>query len=111
MSYSAATLDLSAIPVWLLVAGAIFGIAQIAFEIWTLVKMLQMPADKLTLGGRKWLWAIIILFINWIGAILFWLIGRKPEAAVDMTPSTSAASRAEAAADALYGARDDESAR
>jgi hypothetical protein len=111
MSYSAATLDLSALPMWVIVVGAVIGIAQLVFEIWTLIKMLQVPEDRLTLGGRKWLWAIIILFLNWIGAILFWVVGRKPEQAVDMAPAAPVASRAEAAADALYGARNDDSAR
>lgn len=111
MSVSAATIDISTLPVWLLVVGAVVGIAQLAFEIWTLVKMLQTPAEQLTLGGRKWLWAIIILAVNWIGAVIFLVAGRKPAAAVEVAQVTPAATRAEAAADALYGARKEDSDR
>lgn len=111
MSVSAATIDISTLPVWVLVVGAVVGIAQIAFEIWVLVKMFQTPQERLTLGGRRWLWAIIILFVNWIGGILFLVAGRKPETVADVVSSSPAATRAEAAADALYGARSEESAR
>jgi len=105
------SIDISTLPAWALVIGGVVGIAQLAFEIWTLVKMFQTPAEQLTLGGRKWLWAIIILLVNWIGAVIFLVAGRKPAAAVEVPPATGAATRAEAAADALYGARNGESER
>lgn len=111
MSVSGATVDFSALPLWVLVVAGVVMVAQLGFEIFVLVKMFQTPAERLTLGGRKWLWAIIILAINWIGAILFLVAGRKPEQAVEVAASTPASTRAEAAADALYGARSEESAR
>ena len=95
---------LSDIPTWLIVVGVVVGIAQITFEIWALVDMLKRPAEQLNLGGRKWLWAIIILFVNWIGAIVYLAAGRKPAPAVEVAPATAAGDRASAAADALYGA-------
>lgn len=111
MSVSGATVDLSALPVWVLVVGGVVMVAQLAFEVWVLIKMLRTPSDRLTLGGRKWLWAIIILLVNWIGAILFLVAGRKSEPAVDVVAARPASTRAEAAADALYGARSEDSAR
>jgi hypothetical protein len=105
------TIDLSTLPVWVLIVGGVVLVAQLTFEVWVLLKMLRTPSDQLTLGGMKWLWAIIILLVNWIGAIIFLVAGRKPAAAVEATPVRAAASRAETAADALYGARKDESQR
>ena len=29
--------------------------------------------------GPKWLWAIIILFVNFIGPIVYFIVGRKEE--------------------------------
>ncbi len=100
------TLPLDSLPAWLLVVGAVLAIAQIAFEVWALVDMLKRPADQLALGGRKWLWAIIILFVNWLGAILYFAIGRKPASAVVDGPAASGADNARAL-DSLYGAPKD----
>ncbi len=30
-------------------------------------------------NGPKWLWVIIILFVNMIGPVLYFLVGRKEE--------------------------------
>jgi hypothetical protein len=90
-------------PVWVWIALAVLGTAQVAFEMYALVDMLRRPGTELTLGGRKWLWAIIILLINWVGAILYLVAGRKPAAAVDVPPPAPTAERAASAADALYG--------
>ena len=98
---------LEGLPVWMLVAGSLLVVIQLTVEIWALVDMLRKPSDQLTLGGRKWLWAIIILFINFLGAIIYFAAGRKPAAAVDAVPSAPVAQRADAAVDALYGAPKD----
>lgn len=100
-------IPLDGLPTWVLVAGGLLAVAQISFEVWALVDMLRRPSDQLTLGGRKWLWAIIILFINFIGAIIYFAAGRKPAAAVDPAPAAPVAQRADAAVDALYGEPED----
>jgi hypothetical protein len=105
------SVDLSTLPVWLAAVLGLAIVAQLTFEVWVLVKMLNMPAEQITLGGRKWLWAIIILLVNWIGAIIFLVAGRKPAAVADTAPAAPASTRAEAAADALYGARNESSGR
>ena len=92
-------------PPWALVVLGIVALAQLGFEIYALVDMLKRPSDQLALGGRKWLWAIIILLINWVGAIVYLVAGRKPALAVDVAPTGPVASRAASAADALYGPR------
>jgi hypothetical protein len=95
------------LPVWGWALGAALVVAQLALEISALVDMLRRPESQLTLGGRKWLWAIIILFVNWIGAILYFAVGRRPAPAVEVSPSAPVAERADAALDALYGKPDD----
>lgn len=97
------SIPLDQLPPWVLAIAGVVAIAQIAFEVWALVDMLKRPADELTLGGRKWLWAIIILMVNWVGAIIYLVAGRKP-ASVDQSPSAPASQRADAALDRLYGA-------
>jgi len=101
------SIDLSTVPVWLLAVGVLVAVAQVSFEIWVFLKMLKVPAEQVTLGGRKWLWGVIILVVNWIGAILFLVAGTTPAAVDEVAPVIAASTRAEAAADALYGARKD----
>ena len=97
---------LESMPAWMLVVGGVIVLAQLGFEIYALVDMFKRPPEQLGLGGRKWLWAVIILGINWIGAIVYLAAGRKPAPAVEVIPATPAADRAESAADALYGSRE-----
>jgi uncharacterized membrane protein YbhN (UPF0104 family) len=99
----ATTVSLEGLPTWLLVVGGILAIAQMAFELWALVDMLKRPEDQLALGGRKWLWAIIILFVNWLGAILYFAIGRKPASGTVDAPPMPSADNASMAVDSLYG--------
>jgi hypothetical protein len=102
------SIPIEGLPTWVLVAGGMLAIAQISFEIWALVHMLRQPSERLNLGGRKWLWAIIILCVNFVGALIYFAAGRKPVAALEVAPVAPVAQRAEAAVDALYGAREDD---
>ena len=102
-----ANIPLDGLPTWVLVVGGLLAVVQVFVELWALVDMLRRPADQLTLGGRKWLWAIIILFIHFIGAIIYFAAGRKPAAVVDVAPHAPVAQRADAAVDALYRAPED----
>ena len=97
---------LDTMPTPVLVALGLILIAEWALIIYALVKLVRTPAERITLGGRKWLWALIIVVLNSValGAILFLVMGRKPEAAVAPAPNMPAGDRAAAAADALYGA-------
>lgn len=95
--------DLSQVPMWALGLGGLVVVAQLAFEVYALVDMLRRPASELTLGGRKWLWAVIILGVNWVGAILYLLAGRRPVPASDPRDASTGASFEASAVDALYG--------
>ena len=93
-------------PAWLLVVGGVLVLVQLGLEIYALVDMLKRPPELLALGGRKWLWAIIILGVNWIGAAVYLAAGRKPAPVAEIEPATPASERADAAAEALYGPRE-----
>ncbi|MDO8915399.1 MAG: PLD nuclease N-terminal domain-containing protein [Coriobacteriia bacterium] len=101
------SIPIEGLPTWVLVAGGMLAIAQISFELWALVHMLRQPSERLNLGGRKWLWAIIILFVNFLGAIIYFAAGRKPAEAIDTVAATPTQQRATAAVDSLYGSSED----
>lgn len=72
-------------------AGLVIGIAlgvQLLFAVIGLVVLVRTPRERVQFG-RKWLWVLIIVFINTIGTILFLAIGRRP-APVDVSALTSA---------------------
>ena len=93
-------------PVWVWVAIGLLGLVQVAVEITALVVLVRTPVDRLVLG-KKWPWALLILFVNLVGAIVFLAAGRKPTPAVDplvmQMPPTGAGQTGLDLADALYG--------
>jgi hypothetical protein len=56
-----------AIPLLLIEAGLL------AFALYDLIKR------KKVRGGSKWLWAVIIVLINFIGPIVYFILGREEE--------------------------------
>jgi len=48
-------------------------ILQLALRIVALVDLIRRERTK----GPKWLWALIIVFVNLIGPILYFIIGRE----------------------------------
>lgn len=56
---------------WALIAPLI--LLQIILAVFALVHCIKQEETN----GPKWLWVIIILFINLIGPILYFVIGRK----------------------------------
>jgi hypothetical protein len=69
----------------------------------SLLDLYRRPVEQV-LGGRKWVWLLVILLINsGLGSIIYLLAGRKPAPAAEVAPARSASDRADAAADSLYG--------
>jgi len=98
---------LSEIPTIGWVAIAILGVFALVMVVIALLDLYKRPVEQVT-GGRKWVWLLVILFVNsGLGAIIYLLVGRKPTPAVDAAPSVPAAERAASAVDALYGAPKD----
>ncbi len=62
--------ELAAIP-WALIAPLI--VVQFILMIVALVDLVKIHATN----GPKWLWAIIIVFVNMLGPILYFIVGRR----------------------------------
>ena len=92
--------DLS--PALLAAIGALVAV-QLVLQVAALVSLARTPASQLTLGGRKWAWAIVIVVGELIGAIVYFAVGRLPAPARDLPAAAPAPGRAQAAADTLYG--------
>jgi hypothetical protein len=97
-------LDLSTIPVGvLIVLGAVL-VLEIVLDVIALVDLYRWPVARVALGN-KWIWVAVIVLINLIGAILYFAIGRKP-AQLGEQAGEQAARPARSSADiaeALYG--------
>jgi len=102
-------IPLSELPTGVLVALVVYGVFQIGLEIYALVKMFQTPEDQLALG-KRWVWVLIIVFVNLIGAIIFLVAGRKPAMVAEPSGAQQAPvmDRARRATDVLYGSKDGE---
>jgi hypothetical protein len=48
---------------------------QLGLEIAAIVDLIRQPSTR----GPKWVWVLIILFVNLIGPILYFILGRKEE--------------------------------
>jgi drug/metabolite transporter (DMT)-like permease len=79
--------------------------AQLATQAYALVDLARRDE---VFGGRKWVWALIIVLGNLLGAIGYLVGGRLPPA-VDVSGSSASTAgdmAARRAVDALYGPRD-----
>jgi hypothetical protein len=55
--------------------GGLIGITATVLWIWMLVEVLSRETDE---GNNKLLWALVIVFTHWVGALIY-LIVRRPE--------------------------------
>jgi hypothetical protein len=81
-------------------------VVQLTLQISALVSLVRTPAERISLGGRKWVWALVIILGEVIGPIVYFAAGRLPAAAEEHAASAPVADRARHAADTLYGAPD-----
>jgi len=81
-------------------------VVQLTLQISALVSLVRTPVERISLGGRKWVWALVIVLGEVIGPIIYFAAGRLPAAAEEHAETTPAADRARLAADTLYGAPD-----
>ena len=100
-------IDLSTIPVGVLIGLGAVLLLEIALDVAALVDLYRRPVATVALGN-KWIWVALIVLINLIGPILYFAIGRKPAATVDMPAPESIRSQAEIV-DSLYGQADEAS--
>jgi hypothetical protein len=81
---------------------AVIGIVQIALQVTAIVQLVRTPVERVSLGNKKWLWAVIILLGEIIGPILWFVLGRTPAPVTPIAPTTGSPHQG-AAVDALYG--------
>ena len=97
-------LDLSTIPVGMLIVLGVVLLLEIVLDVIALVDLFRRPVARVALGN-KWIWVAVIVLVNLIGAILYFAIGRKP-APVGEEPAVKPARSAAEIAAALYGDSD-----
>lgn len=65
-------MDFASIP-WMLILPLI--IVQLILVVVALVDLVKVPNTN----GPKWMWAIIIVIVNIIGPIIYFIVGRRNE--------------------------------
>jgi hypothetical protein len=88
------------------VVALLFLAGQVAIQVYALV---DLTRREQVYGGRKWVWALIIVLGNLVGAIGYLVAGR-PVPAIHVSGSGASAGGGDAArraVDALYGPRDE----
>ncbi len=57
----------------LLIPVVLIEVGLLAFALYDLIRRRKVR------GGNKWLWAIIIVVVNFIGPIIYFILGREEE--------------------------------
>lgn len=96
--------SLTQLPVWALATVGVLVLLQLSLQVAALVQAARTPADRVTLGGRKWLWIVIIVLGEMLGPILWFLLGRSKDVTVDVAAGQDK-ERTREVADALYGSQ------
>jgi hypothetical protein len=60
------------LTMWLV--GGTIGLAGLALWIWMLVEVLTRETDE---GNNRLIWALVIVFTHWIGALIYLLVRRQ----------------------------------
>lgn len=104
--------ELAALPTAAKIAIGVFYALQVTLQIYALVNLWRTPVERVQ-TGKKWVWALVILLVNTVGAIIYLAAGKKPAQAVDPVHQAAhtegngaRADRAAAAADLLYGSKE-----
>lgn len=94
------------LPLFARVLLALLALVQLSLQIWGLVDLSRRENVP---GGRKWLWALVIVAGGLVGAIVYHAIGKRaPEQASDFdaTPRGERQDKRREAIDRLYDDRD-----
>jgi hypothetical protein len=60
------------LTMWLV--GGTIGLAGLVLWIWMLVEVLTRETDE---GNNRLIWALVIVFTHWIGALIYLLVRRQ----------------------------------
>jgi hypothetical protein len=98
--------NMSAVPVWGLVALGVLVVVQITLDVIALLDLYRRPIEQVVFAN-KWIWVAVILLANTIGAIIYLVAARKSAVLTDnVAPATSKSVGPDGIADTLYGPRD-----
>lgn len=82
-----------------LIAIAVVVVVQCVFQVYCLVDLWRRPA---VMGGRKWLWALIIVAAGLLGALVYFALGRVPAGSASTDAGAGGADATRRALDRLY---------
>lgn len=99
-------LDLGSLPVAVLVILGVVLVAELVLLVWALVDLVRRPKAAVAFGN-KWVWVAIIVLVNLIGPILYFVVGRLRVVQEQQPQAPVARVTMDEVADALYGTRDD----
>ncbi|NJP98628.1 PLDc_N domain-containing protein [Nonomuraea sp. FMUSA5-5] len=97
-------LDVSAAPMPVLIALGAFAAVQLALQVTSLIVLARLPRERVA-SGQKWPWAIAILLLSLVGAIVFLAAGRRPAPAGDAPAPEPAGDGVKRTVQSLYGDR------
>jgi hypothetical protein len=97
--------SLGTLPTWTVIVLVLVGVVEVALDVVALVDLYRRPIERIALGN-KWVWVAIIVLVNLLGAILYFVVGRRPRPAGEPTAAPVSAERRGSIADALYGDSD-----
>jgi xanthosine utilization system XapX-like protein len=89
---------LGRLPAPLVVAILALAFIQVGLQIFGLVDLVRRPWVP---GGRKWVWALVIVAGNLVGAVVYLALGRRPAPPVDQRGNEDDESR-QRALDRVY---------
>ncbi|MGZ5288622.1 MAG: PLDc N-terminal domain-containing protein [Actinomycetota bacterium] len=70
----------------LLAVFMILGIAALGVWIWALVDAIQVTDDSMYRAGTKLVWVLVIVFLQVIGAVIYFAIGRPAKGTASPPP-------------------------
>lgn len=68
----------------------LFGLAAFAFWVWMLVDCLKFESSQ---GNDKLIWVLVLVFANWIGALIYFFVRRRERRISGACESPSVAAR------------------
>lgn len=74
------------LPLLLFFTMGLIALALFAFWIWMLIDCLKYEPPE---GNDKLVWVFVILFINWLGALIYYFVRRRHRPPPALAPETS----------------------
>jgi hypothetical protein len=102
MTHLGSLASLSSLPIGVLIVLGVVSVVEVVLIVIALVDLYRRPVAQVAFG-IKWVWVLIIVLINLLGAILYLIIGRQPAPPTEQPASTATPERRASIADDLYG--------